>query len=128
MRVKLSKEARQDIDRQITYLSGKTISGIVTFRAVIKRAERLLSSQPHAGQADTRIPIRGAMRIIIDGWHFDYDIIDGTVWVQRITSSVNTPSPKYDDDFDYEKLGRTLSDDSDQRRMLKSPRESLRQP
>lgn len=112
MRVKLSKEARQDLDRQIAYLSGKTIAGIVTFRDIIKRAQRLLSSQPHAGQADTRIPIRGAMRIIIDGWHFDYDFIEGTVWVQRITSSINTPSLKYDDDFDYEEFGGNGNDHS----------------
>ncbi len=113
MRVRLSKEARQDIDRQITYLSGKTISGIVTFRDVIKRAQRLLASQPHAGQSDTRIPLRGAMRIIIHGWHFDYDIIGGEVWVQRITSSINTPSLKYDDDFDYEELSGNANDHSD---------------
>ena len=112
MRVKLSKEARQDIDRQIAYLSGKTIAGMVTFRDIIRRARRLLSSQPHAGQADSRIPIRAAMRIIIDGWHFDYDIVGGTVWVQRITNSVNTPSLKYDDDFDYEEPGRNMNDGS----------------
>lgn len=113
MRVKLSKEARQDIDREITCLSGKTIAGIVTFRDIIRRAQRLLSSQPHSGQSDTRIPIRGAMRIIIQGWHFDYDVIEGTVWVQRITSSINTPSFKYDDDFDYEEPGRNVNDGSD---------------
>lgn len=113
MRVKLSKEARQDIERQIAYLTGKTISGIATFRDIIKRAQRLLASQPHAGQSDTRIPIRGAMRIIIDGWHFDYDIIGGEVWVQRITSSVNTPSLKYDDDFDYEVPSRSPNGRSD---------------
>lgn len=113
MRVKLSKDARQDIDRQIAYLSGKTIAGLVTFRDIIKRAQRLLSSQPHAGQSDSRIPIRGAMRIIIDGWHFDYDIIGGEVWVQRITSSINTPSPKYDDNFDYEEPIRHTNDGPD---------------
>ncbi len=112
MRVKLSKEARQDIERQVAYLSGKTIAGIATFRDIIRRAQRLLASQPHAGQADTRIPIRGAMRIIIEGWHFDYDIIEGTIWVQRITSSINTPSLKYDDDFDYEEPSGNTNDPS----------------
>ena len=102
MRVTLSKEARQDSARQIEYLSGKTIAGIVTFRDIIKRAQRLLSSQPHAGRTGAEIPVRGAMRIIIEGWYFDYDIIGGEVWVQRITSSINTPVVKYDDDFDYE--------------------------
>lgn len=113
MRVKLSREARQDIERQVAYLSGKTIAGTVTFRDIIKRAQRLLSTHPHAGQSDTRIPIRGAMRIIVDGWHFDYDIIGGSVWVQRITSSVNTPSLKYDDDFDYEEPSRKANDGLD---------------
>jgi hypothetical protein len=46
--------------------------------------------------------MRGAMRIIVDGWHFDYEIIGDVVWVYRITSSINTPSLKYEDNFDYE--------------------------
>lgn len=107
MRVKLSKEARQDIEQQMEYLSGKTIAGIVTFRDIIKRAQRLLASQPHAGRTDPEIPIRGAMRVIIEGWRFDYDIVGSEVWVQRITSSINTPLLEYDDDFDYEDPSRS---------------------
>ena len=102
MQVKLSSEARQDIDRQVDYLTGRTNAGITTFRNIIRRAARLLGDQPDAGQADAEIPIRGARRIIIDGWYFDYDIIGGTVWIQRVTSSINTPSLTYDDDVDYE--------------------------
>ena len=102
MKVKLSSEARQDIDRQVAYLTGKTNSGITTFRHIIDRAARLLVGQPHAGQTDSEIPIQGARRIIIDGWYFDYDIIGGTIWIQRITSSINTPSLTYDADVDYE--------------------------
>lgn len=113
MRVKLSKEARQDIARQIEYLSDKTIAGIITFRDIIKRAQRLLASQPHAGLTGAEIPVRGAMRIIIEGWYFDYDIIGGEVWVQRITSSINTPLLKYDDDFDYEDPSRSPNGRSD---------------
>ena len=102
MKVKLSSEARQDIDHQVAYLTGKTNSGIVTFRNIISRAARLLSDQPYVGQTAVEIPIRGARRAIIDGWRFDYDIVDGVVWIQRITSSINTPSLTYDDDADYE--------------------------
>lgn len=102
MKVKLSSEARQDIDRQVDYLTGKTNSGITTFRNIISRAARLLRDQPYVGQTAAEIPIRGARRVIIDGWYFDYDIIDGAIWIQRITSSINTPSLTYDDDADYE--------------------------
>lgn len=35
MRVKVSKEAKRDIQREIDYLKGKTISGILTFRSII---------------------------------------------------------------------------------------------
>lgn len=102
MRVRFSTEAQQDISNQVAYLRGKTISGIAAFRAVIKRGQSLLSDQPGAGFTESAIPIRGARRIIVDGWYFDHAVIDGTIWVFRITSSVNTPSLKYDDDFDYE--------------------------
>ena len=105
MRVKLSTDAKQDVRQQIDYLRGKTIAGIMTFRNMLARAQRLLSSQPHAGHVDAAIPICGARRITIDGWHFDYDIIDETVWIQRITSSINTPTLRYDDSFDYESDG-----------------------
>ena len=69
MKVKLSSEARQDIDHQVAYLTGKTNSGIVTFRNIISRAPRLLSDQPYVGQTAAEIPIRGARRAIIDGWN-----------------------------------------------------------
>ncbi|KQN74388.1 hypothetical protein [Devosia sp. Leaf64] len=104
MRVKVSKEAKRDIQREIDYLKGKTISGILTFRSIIERARQLLASQPSAGRVrPSSLPIRGAQRIIVDGWCFDYDVIDGSVWLQRVTHSIATPSLKYDDDFDYEK-------------------------
>lgn len=79
MKVKLSSEARQDINRQVDYLTGKTNSGILTFRNIIGRASLLLGSQPHAGRTVSEIPIRGAKRVTIDGWHFDYDIIGNEV-------------------------------------------------
>jgi hypothetical protein len=40
MQVKLSTEARQDIQRQVDYLTGKTILGIASFRDIIRRAQR----------------------------------------------------------------------------------------
>ena len=64
MKVKLSSEARQDIDHQVAYLTGKTNSGIVTFRNIISRAARLLSDQPYVGQTAAEIPIRGARRAL----------------------------------------------------------------
>lgn len=103
MRVKIATEAKADIRNQIAYLSGKTIAGIVTFRSIIERARDLRASHPHAGHTrQNDLPIRGSMRIIVDGWYFDYDIIDGSVWIQRITHSMTMPSLIYDDDFDYE--------------------------
>jgi plasmid stabilization system protein ParE len=102
MKVKFSSDAQRDISDQVTYLSGKTISGVAAFRDIIRRALVLLKGQPTSGFTDSEIPIRGAKRIIVAGWYFDYDITDDTIWVQRITSSVNTPSLRYDDDFDYE--------------------------
>lgn len=102
MRVRFSTDAQRDIADQLAYLRGKTISGMASFRDLIRRGQALLKNQPDAGFTASEIPIRGARRIILDGWYFDYDIIDGMIWVQRITSSINTPSLKYDDDFDYE--------------------------
>lgn len=102
MRVKLSSEAQQDIQVQIAYLRGKTNSGIAGFRDTVRRGLKLLQSQPDAGFTDSKIPIRGAKRVIVEGWYFDYDVIEGSIWVHRITSSVNTPSLHHDDDADYE--------------------------
>ena len=102
MKVKLSADAQRDIRQQVDYLTGKTIAGIATFRDTIRRGQRLLQSQPNAGQEKFAIPIRGARRLIVDGWYFDYEIVDGAIWVYRITSSINTPMLSYDDDFDYE--------------------------
>lgn len=102
MRVRFSADARRDIEDQITYLRGKTNSGIVRFRDLVQRGAALLQDRPHAGFTESRIPIRGARRIIVDGWYFDYDVVADTIWVHRITSSVNTPSLDYDDDGDYE--------------------------
>jgi len=102
MRVKLSSEAQQDIQAQIAYLRGRTNSGIASFRDTVRRGLTLVRSQPDARFTDSKIPIRGAKRVIVDGWYFDYDVIEGSIWVHRITSSVNTPSFHYDDDADYE--------------------------
>ncbi|WEK03950.1 MAG: hypothetical protein P0Y65_17425 [Candidatus Devosia phytovorans] len=93
MRVRLSADA----------LRGKTNSGIASFRNVIRRGLTLLHDRPGAGFTDSRIPIQGARRIIVDGWYFDYDVIGDAIWVHRITSSVNTPSLSHEDDFDYER-------------------------
>jgi len=102
MRVRLSAESQRDISGQLAYLRGKTVSGMVAFRDITKRGLTLLKDQPGAGFTESAIPLRGARRIIVSGWYFDYDVIDDTVLVHRITSSINTPSLKYDDDFDYE--------------------------
>ena len=102
MRIRLSADAKRDIDREVDYLRGKTNSGIVVFRNIIARARHVLASQPEAGHTASALPLRGARRLIIGGWHFDYDVVDDTIWVRRITSSVNTPSLHYDDDADYE--------------------------
>lgn len=74
----------------------------------------LLGDHPDAGFAEAQILIRGARRIIVDGWYFDYDVIDAAVWVHRITSSVNTPMLRQDDDADYEdkSLGIELAVDT----------------
>lgn len=102
MKVRISTEAQRDIADQVEFLRGKTNSGIATFRNIVSRGRSIIASQPNAGFTDSEIPIRGAKRVIVDGWYFDYDVIDDTIWIQRITSSINTPSLKYDDDFDYE--------------------------
>lgn len=102
MKVRFSMEAQRDIAEQVEYLKSKTNSGIASFRNIIVRGRSIIAGQPRAGFTDSEIPIRGAMRIIVEGWYFDYDIINDAVWVQRVTSSINTPSLRYDDDFDYE--------------------------
>lgn len=113
MKVRFSSDAKADIARQVQYLNGKTNQGIATFRNIVDRGRTLAASNPGAGFTDSEIPIQGSKRIIVEGWYFDYDIIDEVVWIQRVTSSVNTPSLKYDDDFDYE-------DDHDHDHQLKS--------
>ena len=97
MKVRFSTDAQQDIARHVDYLRGKTVSGLAAFRNTISRGTTIMTSQPNAGFTDSKIPIRGARRVIVDGWYFDYDIIDDIIWIQRITSSINTPSVKYDD-------------------------------
>ena len=102
MKVRLSSEAKADIDEYVNYLTGKTISGIAKFRATLDRAISIVSYQPEAGLTDSRIPIIGARRIIVEGWRFDYDIINDVVLIQRITHSRNTPMISIADDTDYE--------------------------
>lgn len=81
MKVRFSSDAQRDIADQIHYLTGKTHTGIAAFRNIISRARSLVSAQPYAGFAGSEIPIRGARRVIVDGWYFDYDIIGDTIWV-----------------------------------------------
>lgn len=105
MKVRFSSDAQADIAGQIAFLKGKTNQGIATFRNIVSRGRALIATNPEAGLTDSKIPIRGARRVIVDGWYFDYEIIGGDIWVLRITSSINTPSLKYDDDYDYEDQG-----------------------
>jgi plasmid stabilization system protein ParE len=102
MKVRLSSEARSYIARETRYLKERSLAGADSFKRVVQRARQLVADFPESGFADSAISLTGARRVLVGTYLFDYDLIDETVWIQNVKSSVNTPIIKVEDDTDYE--------------------------
>lgn len=102
MKVRLSSDARAYIAKETRYLKARSRVGAEGFRNIIRRVEKWVADFPQSGITDSAIPLTNARRVIADGYLFDYDIIDGVVWIQNIRSSVAVMTIEVEDDLDYE--------------------------
>lgn len=102
MKVRFSSDARSYLAHEVGYLKKRSSSGAARFMNVVDRARRLVSQHNEVGFADSKVPIKGARRISVGDYLFDYDIIDGVVWIQNIVPSQKTPILSIDDEEDYD--------------------------
>lgn len=100
MQVRIAELAKAYVRRETRYLRERSPSGALAFQRIVQRVMVLVAGFPASGSTDSIIPLTGARRIIIDGYLFDYDLIDGTVWIQNIKSSVNVNIIAIEDDSD----------------------------
>ena len=102
MKVILSTRAQAYIAQERKYLRAESPMGAKRFTKIIRRAKEVLRTFPNGGATESAIPLTGAHRARIEGYLFDYDLIDGEVWIQGIISSAAVNTIAVEDDMDYE--------------------------
>ncbi|UJW84472.1 type II toxin-antitoxin system RelE/ParE family toxin [Devosia sp. SL43] len=100
MKVTLSGNARAYIKQETQYLRDRSASGAAAFREIVLDARAILARHPDSGLTQSAITLVGARRLVLRGYHFDYDVTDDAVVILAVRSSVNTPSPDLDDTDD----------------------------
>ncbi|HTO27210.1 MAG TPA: type II toxin-antitoxin system RelE/ParE family toxin [Devosia sp.] len=101
MKVTLSGNARAYIKQETRYLRERSASGAAAFRQIVLDARAIIARHPESGLTQSAIALVGARRLVLRGYHFDYDVADDTVIILAVKSSVNTPPLITDDDDDY---------------------------
>lgn len=102
MKVRISSKAKAYIAKEGAYLRKHSPMGAKTFGNIVRRAKKVIETFPDGGATDSAIPLTGARRASVDGYLFDYDLIDGEVWILGVISSAAVNTIEVEDDLDYE--------------------------
>lgn len=102
MKVRLSSRAKAFIAKEGRYLRQVSPQGAKRFSEIVQRARKIIQIFPEGGVTSSAIPLTGARRVSIEGYLFDYDLIEATVWIVGIIASGAVNTIAIEDDSDYE--------------------------
>nr|WP_316653246.1 type II toxin-antitoxin system RelE/ParE family toxin [uncultured Gellertiella sp.] len=103
MKVTLSPQARDYVQREAKYLKSKSQKAAQQFNEDLKRLRHGLQRFPEMGKLNEETPIPGVLRFVMGHYLVDYEIVKGGILILAVRHGrERPPGIDLDDDFDFE--------------------------